>query len=396
MPAIGKVKASRVNNQSANTFVGQSGTMFYDASNGLLRFSDGSTPGGIPVAVALPPGTITFGNLIVNDTTIKAFQPNANVIVASNGTGLVELVGNIHIHTSSTYQGDGDPIFSILGGGPNDAFVSIFANSVPAGSSGALNIVGSSNRLFQPITNAGGMLHITGNDNISSRITSDSFGAGASPTYVGRMARGNVSVPTAAQTNDVLTRITGVGWSGTQYGNSNASPTATLRIDGVAGENFTGNTLGSYWKIYTNPIGSVSTVLSANIGSNVTAFPGNITAGNISLTGSMAGYITNSIRDAGVIADGGTITLDFSSDSIVKCIWANGMTVSYANFIPGRLVRLIATKATGSGTDALNLDGISANQTSTGSTTISGSADVSYIMVFYSTTSAIDGLYVDI
>lgn len=391
MPSLQKIKSSRVNNASANVFVGNPGQMFYNSDTGALRLSDGVTPGGQPVTVAIA-GNITFGNISVVDTTISTIMPNADLLLASNGTGNVQVIGRFDIHTTSQDPFVDLPTFSV----DDNGFTNINAPIVAANTAGALNIVGSTSRAYQPVTNAGGMLHITGNDGSASRITNDAFGTGISPVYVGRAARGTAASPTASQSGDILTRFTGIGWTGTQFGNASAAPTATLRIDGVAGENFTGNTLGSYWKIYTNPIGTVSAVLSANIGANLTSFPANVSIGNLDVSGTVSGHYTHALRDAGTIADGGTITLDFTTDDIVVCVWNNGLNVAYANLIPGRSVRLIAQKGDGSGTDNLSLDGISANHTSTGTTTITGAAGQSYILEFYSTDTTVGGLYVKI
>ena len=441
MPSFQKIKSSRVNNASANVYIGNPGQMFYNSATGALRLSDGVTPGGQPVTVAIV-GNVTFGNISVTDTTISTMNPNADLILASNGTGNVQVVGQFDIHTTSQNPITDPPIFSI----DSTGFTRINAPVISANAAGALNIVGSTGGSYQPVTNAGGMLHITGNDGSSSRITNDAFGTGVSPVYVGRAARGTAASPTVSQSGDVLTRFTGVGWTGTAFGNASASPVATLRIDGVAGENFTGNTLGSYWKIYTNPIGTVNAVLSANIGANATSFPGNVSAanlisggltisnnaiystltdvdivigqlaananvvinrttthnrdirvnGNISVSGNISGHYTHALRDAGTIADGGTVTLDFTTDDIVVCVWNNGLNVAYTNLIPGRSVRLIAQKGDGSGTDTLSLDGISANHSSSGSTTISGTAGQSYILEFYSTNTSVAGLYVKV
>lgn len=416
MGAIGKIKASRVNNvANVSSYVGEEGILFYNFANGVIRLSDGTTPGGVPVPYTIASvntiggikagpganvsadGTLTIdtsglplsiGNLEIADTSISTLIPNTNLNLLSNGTGEVNLVGNVHIHPTINWPDDDtSPIFSVDDSGS----VGVFASNVPAFSAGALNIVGSSTRTFQPITNAGGMLHITGNDNTSSRITSDAFGTGVSPVYVGRLARGNVAAPQPVQSGDVLTRFTGVGWTGTQYANTSISPIATLRIDGVAGENFSGTTQGSYWKIYTNPIGSVSAVLSANIGATGTAI-----TGNLSVSQNITGKFTNGVRDVGTVADNGTVTIDFSADDIVVCSWGNGLNVTYTNFLPGKVVKLIAAKLAGTGTDSLSLDGITAAHTTTGSTSISGAADVTYIIELYSTGSSIAGLYAKI
>lgn len=139
--------------------------------------------------------------------------------------------------------------------------------------------------------------------------------------------------------------------------------------------------------------GSLQTAGGAGIAKNLYVGGNIVTSGNVTVSGTFSGHYTHALRDAGTIADGGTVTLNFTTDDIVSCVWNNGLTVNYANIIPGRSVRLIAQKGDGSGTDNLSLDGISANHTSTGTTTITGSAGQSYIIEFYSTTAAITGIY---
>lgn len=49
---VKKIKAGRIGSLeiSANTYVGDHGTIFYDEELGDLRLSDGITPGGIPLS----------------------------------------------------------------------------------------------------------------------------------------------------------------------------------------------------------------------------------------------------------------------------------------------------------------------------------------------------------
>lgn len=386
MAAIGKVKASRVNNQFANTFVGQSGMIFYDASNGLLRFSDGVTPGGQPVAVALPPGIITLANIEVIDTTITTFQPDKDLNLVTNGAGDINLVGNVHIHT--TAEGvSGNAVFSVS----SDGFTVINVPVITTGSSGLL-INGTNDGGGIGPQVPGVTLRCVGNDGVASIMSNDSFGNVAFPSLVHRHARGTSAVPAATQSGDKFGLFVGLGYGTTNYSLS-SNGLASTSIDFAATETYTDTKNGSQIEFYTAPTGSNVRTLSATISANTTTFASNITAGNIDITGTVSGHYTHALRNAGVIADGGTVTIDFTTDDIVKCMWGNGMTVNYANFIPGRSVRLIATKITGTGTDALSLDGISANNTSSGSTTISGAADVTYIIEFYSTNSSIAGLY---
>jgi hypothetical protein len=120
---------SRNNGANVATYVGQAGRLFYDGTNGVIKLSNGTTPGGIfipyniattttvggikagPGANVAVDGTLTidtaglplsFGNLTVVDNTLTTVNPNADLILASNGTGNVELVGNIHFHTTTS------------------------------------------------------------------------------------------------------------------------------------------------------------------------------------------------------------------------------------------------------------------------------------------------------
>lgn len=383
MPAIGKVKASRVNNQTANTFVGQSGTIFYDALNGLLRFSDGVTPGGQPIAVALPPGTITMGNLEVIDTTLMTYQPNDNLILASNGTGNVELLGNVNIKRTVT----GNVIFAIDGSG----FTTINVPEITTGKSGLL-INGTNNHGGLSPQVPGVTLRCVGNDGVSSIMANDSFGTLAYPSLVHRYARGTSISPTATQSGDKFGLFVGLGYGTTNYSLS-SNGLASTSIDFAATENYTDTKNGSQIEFYTAPTGSNVRTLSATIGANTTVLPNLTVSGNSSVSGFMTGKYIRSVRNAGTIADGGTLTIDFSTDAIVYCTWANGMTLAYTNFIPGRVVKVMCTKATGSGTDSLNLDGITANQTSSGSTTVTSAADTTVFVELTSTNSSIAGLF---
>ena len=170
------------------------------------------------------------------------------------------------------------------------------APSVPANAAGALNIVGSATGAYQNVTQAGGMIHITGNDGVSSRITNDAYGTSAQPTIVGRRGRGTAAVPAAAQNNDVMLRFTATGWNGTGFGPTNTASTIPTGIDFVAKETFNGTALGSEIQFYNAPIGANTRTLSATISSNVSTFPAVVSVtGNVVSTGNI------------LAADGGTI-----------------------------------------------------------------------------------------
>ena len=138
---------------------------------------------------------------------------------------------------------------------------------IPANDVGGLSIIGSSSGSYQGVTNAGGLLHLTSNDGQSSRITSDAYGTAANAAYVGRKARGTAATPLPVQSVDVLTRISSIGWTGTDYGftMSSSLTTAPTSIDVVALENYTTSSFGSRFNFYSVPSSSTIRTLSATI-----------------------------------------------------------------------------------------------------------------------------------
>jgi hypothetical protein len=66
---IKKIVAGRINTVTADEYIGESGTIFYNESLGDLRLSDGETLGGIPLNVGDgTPGSGTDGTNGTNGT----------------------------------------------------------------------------------------------------------------------------------------------------------------------------------------------------------------------------------------------------------------------------------------------------------------------------------------
>ena len=150
------------------------------------------------------------------------------------------------------------------------ARVQIKVPNIPAEDIGAFSIIGNASGLYQPVTNAGGLLHLTSNDGVSSRITSDAFGTTAFAAYVGRKARGTVTSPLPVQSNDTLSRISSIGWTGPEYGftMSASLTTAPTSIDVIALENFTTSSFGTAFRFFNSPLGNTTRVLTAQIDAN--------------------------------------------------------------------------------------------------------------------------------
>ncbi len=406
---------------NAASYIGHAGRLFYDSDNGVVKLSDGTTPGGTPIPYTIATSTIVggikagpganvaadgtltidtaglplgIGNLQVVDTTLKTVNPNDDLILESNGTGNVSLVGNVLFHPTNGPT-LADPFFKAT----SDGQITIL---VPASDplAGAVKIIGSATgRVFPPV-NTGVMLQVVGNNNDPSRIYNDGLGSFAA--FVGRRINGNIGAPSAVQAGDEIIRISSTGHNG------NTVPGAgSARIVYQAKENYTTSVQGTNLSIWTTAVGSnvlIKTAtfdretgvavngnltVSGNIVGNATTTTAtintaNVTTLNVSGNATVSGYLTGKwlrgIVNAGTIRAGGTLNVDFANAAIIHCVWGDGMTLSYSNFQPGRVVKVMATKATGTGVDTLSLGGITAAQTSSGSTTINANPDTTVFL----------------
>jgi hypothetical protein len=139
--------------------------------------------------------------------------------------------------------------------------------NIPDGDIGAFSIIGNPSGSYQPVTNAGGMIHLTGNDGESSRITNDAYGTNANAVLVGRKARGTAATPLPVQTSDVLTRLSSIGWTGPEYGftMSSSLTVAPTSIDAVALQNFTTSSFGTAYRFFNVPLNGTTRTLSAQL-----------------------------------------------------------------------------------------------------------------------------------
>lgn len=475
---IGKIKASRVNGvPNVESYLGEKGVLFFNFANGVIRLSDGVTPGGVPIAYNIASnvtiggikagpganvasdGTLTIdtsglplsiGNLEIANTTISTLQSDVNLNLVTNGMGDINLVGNVHIHATQDPD-DPQPLFSfsssnvftangnvvangnlitngnttlngstvvngaLTNNGPTynyglqyqtgDLYVTgntIFTVSLTAANRGAVEITGNAQSSYQTPNNTGVMLHVTGADdgNSPSRIYND--GVGQYALYTGRRFNGTISSPTQVLANQDLVRY---GVSG--YTSSGWPALGTGRLSFVASENYTLTAQGSraeFWLV-ANTSNVVQRVVTIDPGIGVVSNIGIVAAGNLtangitvtsnaSITGFMSGKYVRTVRNAGTIADGGTLTIDFSSDAVVYCTWGNGLNIAYSNYMAGRVVKVMCTKSTGTGTDTLNLDGVTPAQVSTGTTTVNATADTTTFIELTCVNGTLGGVYV--
>lgn len=383
---IRKLRAGRVSTANAATWIGDAGTIFYDEVTGTLKIADGETPGGRRIILNAEDINLAFGDFVAVDNNLSTVQPNEDLNLISNGTGSINLVGEFHIHTTSGGL-NSNPIFVVKSDGQSK-----FVVPNPDNLEGAVGIIGNELGLYQAPVNTGVMFHITGQEGIPSRNYNDALGDYAG--FVGRRANGTPSLPTQVLANQEVSRYAANAFTDQGYQSFGIG-----QLRWYANENQTISARGGRAEFWVTPIGSTTAQIVARIdpqnGISATQFTGPL-LGNVvgNTSGIHSGLTTRNIRNAGLIADGGTLTINLATDDIVTCTWANGMTLAYTNYTAGRVVKLLATKIAGSGTDSLSLDGVTASQVSTGATTLSAGADTTTFIELISTNTSLAGLFI--
>lgn len=442
-----KIWATRVGTTTAEEYIGSRGTIFFNELTGALRISDGVTVGGQPLTLVSSDFQFQFGDFVATTepsapfgATLMSANNNQDINIVSNGTGKVNIAGEFNVHKTDGNIADilaAPPIFSVTADGQVQMLVP-GANDLE----GAVTIVGGLDGVYQPPVLTGVMLHITGiagSPGVPSRVYNDSQNAFSA--FVARRYNGTALLPTAVLDGEEIMRLSGTAHNGTiipgsgnqriiykALGNQTltnqggtmefwATPQNTTTIAKVATVASTGITLESGKTLTGNVTGT------ADIATTVTLVATNSTAATHYLTfvDSATGNenvrtdtdltynpSTNTLfvprlqsklyrysRDAGTIAAGGTLTLDFSTDDVVYCVWGDGMTIAYQNFTAGSVIRLMARKATGTGVDTVSLDGVTAAQVSTGATTTPNvSADTTLFIEFTCIGTTIGTVYI--
>lgn len=250
---------------------------------GQYTFRFDTTDGGSAISIFdFSRGYDKFYSTVEIQNNTVSTSPATGALQVTGGTGIE---GNLNVGGNlTTYTTTGNVAFKVLDSGLVEFKTPAL---IAANTAGALNIVGSSDGTYQPVYNTGSMVHITGNDGVSARVTVDTFGTNVQSAFVQRLARGTPSAPTAVQANDIIARITGSGYGNTGYVLA-AGNIGTLGIDFVALENYSSANAGSALKFYTSPVGSVAKTLSANVTANLTTFSNVVSVtGNVVSTGNI-------------------------------------------------------------------------------------------------------------
>jgi hypothetical protein len=145
--------------------------------------------------------------------------------------------------------------------------------------------------------NNGVMLHITGQPATPGRFYLDGQGAGNYAAFVGRRYNGNVSVPTAINSGDIVARFGSTPYHGNTAVNSGWPTITTTRIDMLADENQTVANIGSRLEFYTTNTQTTTavkklTINTAGIVANANLFVSNTYVPSLATSGGATGQIS--------------------------------------------------------------------------------------------------------
>ena len=291
-------------------------------------------------------GSITSNIATQNTFTQAAFNKANNAIANTNG---VLTAGDFYI------SGDGFV---------NGTFT--LANSTFGTTESAMTIKATAT--VQTPSQNGTMLQISGKANTPSRILFDSYSTDGSAYGViaGRTARGTVVSPTATQNNDILMRMAGNGWGTTGF-----APLGVARIDIVATENYTDSARGSKIVFYNIANGSNTVQEIASLNADHVDFKGVVSPEKGFI------YIPKIFTGAQT-----AITIDFATDSMIRATFSSTLTMSFSNYTYGKVVEAWVTNTAGTG-QTINL-GVQANNSTTGSTTLSVASQRSAKLQYFS------------
>jgi hypothetical protein len=340
--------------------------------------------GGLTVANTINGSNVSITNQIqfTSNATIRTASGNDNekdIIILTGDEIATDNGGSIIIQTGAgTATGRGGDINLVGGlGGLGRGTINFFANTVSNGTvkiqnstfsptNALMSIVASDGFATQAPSNTNYMLHVTGKANSVTRVVLDSFGANTYPLLSGRMGRGSAATPVAVANNDVMMRIVGNGWTGTQF-----PPSSPTKIDFVAGENFSDTNRGTRIEFWNTPVGSNTIQRIADFNAESAEFLGTVNP--------TKGFIYTPRLPVG---NQTAITIDFSNDVIIKANLVADLTFTLTNFVAGKVVEVWLVNTSGSTRTITH--GCSATNSSENSSTFTMASTSSAYLKYFS------------
>jgi hypothetical protein len=293
-------------------------------------------------ALANATGTFAGDLTITGNTQVASMNTsNLSVVGTANISGTLNVVGTVTMNAAMVMS-------------------NVNFNSTEA----ALTI--SASQSIQGPANDGYMIHISGKTDIPSRIVTDSYGIGSYAVYAARTARGNVTNPSAVQTGDIIGRFSAGG-----YGTTKFQSLGTGRIDFIASENYTDANTGSQIKFWNCPLGSNTLTNILTLNGNTAEFSGAVNP--------QKGFVYTPRLPIGAQT---AISINYSTDSIIKANCAADVTITHTNFTAGKVVELWLTNT--GGTNRTVTHGISALNSTTNATTFTILGTSSAYLKFFS------------
>jgi len=305
------------------------------SNNEVARFKDGY---GL---------IISKGNLVANSSNQSTFLNSitTNTVTSNTSTSNTYTANSIITNTvtsntssSNTYTANSITTNTITSTGvllnmkANIAVVGSFTlnNNTFLANVPAVQLNGSTNYTSLPPTQENTMLQIVGKDNKPTRVLIDaaSTTGNAYSLIAGRVSRGNSSAPAPTQSGDTIMRFSGNGYRTTGF-----SPLGVARMEIVAAENFSDANSGAYIMFSVTPVGSNN--ITANvvvINSNTVNFANTITPAN---------GVINTVRT--YPGSQTAISVNFTTDTIVRANLVANMAITPQNFVAGRQVEVWIT-----------------------------------------------------
>jgi hypothetical protein len=425
-------------NLTLNNFTANSGTI----NNNLIVTGNISPAGANKIGGIFPgPGVVigtngqltidsanlpvSFGNFFASNNVLSIVNVDEDMILQTDGNAEIQLIGNIGFYKPDGLPPDTANRYAQFN---NDGQVSFFVPTADV--QGAMQIIGSTSGNSIPPGITGAMIQITGQLDTPCRIYYD--GNSDYVSWVARRYNGNVANPTQVLANEDVLRINSTAATDAGVGN-----VAMAQIRMTALETQTTTAQGSSITFTVTPVGNTANnrvdVANVTVANGVTATKfttagtviatGNITGGNvltggvvsatanitggnvltgglISATGNITGgnvtatnytgKVTHAIRNAGVVT-GTTLTLNVTTDDIVKCTFTDAFTVAFSNIIAGRTITLIATNTSAGDTDIITA-GISAVNMQ-GDSTLTVTQQTTAVITYYSLDGDVGNIY---
>ena len=350
------------------------------AENKNIRFGDGSIQ-----SVASSPANYTQ-SAFDKANTVNAYAYSANTWLQAN-TGSALAASKVYTDSANSYiqshylaNTSGALFNGVLNIGDklNVNGSVVFANTNFLANQAALTIAACPISDIQVPSNDGYMLHISGKQNVASRLVIDSYGANTYGLLAGRTARGTPTAPQSVANNDILLRMSGNGYGSTQF-----APLGIARIDIVASETYTDAARGSRIEMWNIPNGSNTLNKIASFNGNSVEFSGVLEP--------KKGFIyTPNVISSNVT----TLSIDIANNSLYKISCNNDVSITLGGFQYGKVVEVWMTNYSGSNRTVTH--GCSAINSTVNATTFTISATSSAYIRYFSIDGDLANTYVSV